>query len=260
MIVAQISDTHVCLDTPDAARRLKDFADTMADIGALDPTPDVIVHTGDVAHTGAPAEYAAAAAILAAAKCPVFAIPGNKDNRANMRAGLQQHGRFDPKSAFLDYAVDGFPVRLVLLDTLAEGSNKGDFCAARLRRLDAMLKERPAAPIAVFAHHPPFEVLVGPDRIHYDSLDAMEALRQGLQRSGRIAGLFCGHVHRAFDCAVGDIPAIVMPCVATTLRRGDYPEAMRARPVYYIHRFEASGDFATEARIVFPALQIADGA
>jgi 3',5'-cyclic AMP phosphodiesterase CpdA len=260
MIVAQISDTHVCLDTPDAARRLDDFADTMADIGALDPGPDVIVHTGDVVHTGAPAEYAAAAAILAAAKCPVFAIPGNKDNRANLRAGLGQYGRFDPRSAFLDYAVDGFPVRLVLLDTLAEGSNKGDFCAARLRRLQDTLAERPAGPIAVFAHHPPFEVMVGPDRFHYDSLDAMEALRQGLRRGGRVAGLFCGHVHRATDGMVGEIPAIVMPCVATTLRRGDYPEAMRARPVYYIHRFDKSGGFSTEARIVVPALQLADGA
>jgi 3',5'-cyclic-AMP phosphodiesterase len=37
MIIAQISDTHVALDTPDAGRRLRDFARTIADINALDP-------------------------------------------------------------------------------------------------------------------------------------------------------------------------------------------------------------------------------
>jgi 3',5'-cyclic AMP phosphodiesterase CpdA len=47
MIIAQISDTHIALDTPDADRRIRDFALTVADINALDPAPDVIVHTGD---------------------------------------------------------------------------------------------------------------------------------------------------------------------------------------------------------------------
>ena len=52
MIIAQISDTHLTLDAPDADRRLRDFAHTIADINALDPAPDVIVHTGDIVHNG----------------------------------------------------------------------------------------------------------------------------------------------------------------------------------------------------------------
>ena len=52
MIIAQISDTHLTLDTPDADRRMYDFASTIADINALDPAPDVIVHTGDIVHNG----------------------------------------------------------------------------------------------------------------------------------------------------------------------------------------------------------------
>jgi len=58
MIIAQISDTHLMLDTPDADRRMHDFASTIADINALDPAPDVIVHTGDIAHNGRADEYA----------------------------------------------------------------------------------------------------------------------------------------------------------------------------------------------------------
>jgi 3',5'-cyclic AMP phosphodiesterase CpdA len=60
MIIAQISDTHLTLDTPDADQRMRDFALTVADINALDPAPDVIVHTGDIVHNGRQDEYAQA--------------------------------------------------------------------------------------------------------------------------------------------------------------------------------------------------------
>ena len=52
MIIAQISDTHIALDSPDADQRIRDFELTIADINALDPAPDVIVHTGDIVHNG----------------------------------------------------------------------------------------------------------------------------------------------------------------------------------------------------------------
>ena len=45
MIIAQISDTHIALDTADANQRIRDFERTIADINTLDPAPDVIVHT-----------------------------------------------------------------------------------------------------------------------------------------------------------------------------------------------------------------------
>ncbi|MGC1316465.1 MAG: hypothetical protein WA866_07475 [Pseudolabrys sp.] len=44
MIIAQISDTHIALDTPDADERIEDFERTIAALNVLDPTPDVIVH------------------------------------------------------------------------------------------------------------------------------------------------------------------------------------------------------------------------
>ena len=107
MIIAQISDTHIALDAPDSDRRLRDFALTVADINTLDPAPDVIVHTGDIVHNGRQDEYAEAAAILAAARAPVYVLAGNKDDRANLRAAFSASGYLAPNSAFIDYAVDG---------------------------------------------------------------------------------------------------------------------------------------------------------
>ena len=84
MIIAQISDTHIALDAPDADRRIRDFEVTIADINALDPAPDVIVHSGDIVHNGLRDEYNQCLSTLAKAAAPVYVMVGNKDDRANL--------------------------------------------------------------------------------------------------------------------------------------------------------------------------------
>jgi len=250
MIIAQISDTHLVLDTPDADQRIRDFALAVADINALDPAPDVIVHTGDIVHNGRQDEYVCAVATLAKARAPVYVLGGNRDDRANLRAAFSPCGYLAPDSGFIDYTVDAYPVRLIALDTLSPGSNKGDFCPERVRRLLDLIDAETTKPIAVFTHHPPFEVLVGPDRLHFETPEMAVRLRQALQHSGRVVAVFSGHVHRAAQGHVGSIPATVVQCIATTLRKGEYPPHMRTRPVYQVHRFDPIWGFASETRIV----------
>jgi len=252
MIIAQISDTHLAVDSPDAEQRIRDFELTIADINALDPVPDVIVHTGDIVHNGRRDEYAQAVAILAKARAPVYVLAGNRDNRAKLREAFLACGYLAPDSDFVDYAIDDFPVRLIALDTLSSGSNKGSFCRERVRHLIDMIDAETSKPIAVFTHHPPFEVTVGPDPLHFEMPAVMSGLRRALQHSGRVVAIFSGHVHRAAEGHVGNIPAIVMPCIATTLRKGQYPVQMKTRPVYQVHRFDPVWGFATETRIVGP--------
>jgi 3',5'-cyclic-AMP phosphodiesterase len=250
MIIAQISDTHIALDTPDADQRILDFERAIADINALDPGPDVIVHTGDVVHNGRPDEYAEAVRILAEARAPVYVIPGNKDDRANLRAAFSPRGYVEPGSDFIDYAVEDYPVRLIAVDTLNTRSNKGDFCPERAKRLIDLIEAEKRKPIAVLAHHPPFEVTVGPDPLNFETPEMMERLRRALQRSGRVIAVFSGHVHRGTAGRVGSIPATVVPCIATTLRKGEYPPRMKDRPVYHLHKFDPAWGFATETRAV----------
>lgn len=250
MIIAQISDTHIALDTPDADRRIGDFERTIADINALDPAPNVIVHTGDIVHNGRQDEYAEAVRILAKARAPVYVLAGNKDDRANLRLAFSARGYLAPDSEFIDYAIEDYPVRLIAVDTLHTGSNKGDFCSERAKRLIGMIDAETAKPIAVFAHHPPFEVPVGPHPLNFETPELMERLRQASQHSGRVVAIFSGHVHRGTAGHVGRIPATVMPSIATSLRRGEYPADMKTRPVYHIHRFDPVWGFATETRIV----------
>ena len=250
MIIAQISDTHLTLDTPDADRRIHDFSSTIADINALDPAPDVIIHTGDIVHNGRADEYARAAVILAAARAPVYVLPGNRDDRKNLRMAFSAGGYLAPGTACVDFAIENYPVRLVALDTVSPGNNKGEFSAAQAERLIAIVAAQTTKPVAVFTHHPPFEVKVGPERLHFESVDSMLRLREALQRCNRVIGVFSGHVHRAAEGFVGTIPASVVQCIATSLRKGEYLPSMRARPVYHLHRFDPAWGFATETRIV----------
>jgi 3',5'-cyclic AMP phosphodiesterase CpdA len=252
MLIAQISDTHIALDTPDAGQRIRDFEVAIADINGLDPAPDVIVHTGDIVHNGRPDEYAVAARILAQARAPVYVISGNKDDRINLRAAFSPAGYLEPGSDFVQYAIEDHPVRLIAADTLNIGSNKGDFCPERAERLVELIDADIRKPIAVIAHHPPFEVKVGPDPLNFETSEMMVRLREVLKRSGRVVAVFSGHVHRAAEGHVGRIPATVMQCIATPLRRGEYPAHIRNRPVYHLHRFDPDWGFSTATRIVGP--------
>jgi 3',5'-cyclic-AMP phosphodiesterase len=250
MIIAQISDTHLTLDSPDANERMRDFELTIADINALDPAPDVIVHTGDIVHNGRTEEYAQAVATLAKARAPVYVLAGNKDSRAELREAFLARGYLTPNFEFVEYAIDDYSVRLIALDTLSSNSNKGDFCCERISHLIDMIDAETAKPVAVFSHHPPFEVMVGPERLHFETPEVMSRLGRALQRSGRVVAVFSGHVHRAAAGHVGSIPASVVQCIATTLRRGEYPSQMKMRPVYQLHRFDPDWGFTTETRIV----------
>jgi 3',5'-cyclic AMP phosphodiesterase CpdA len=250
MIIAQISDTHIALDTADADQRIREFERTIADINALDPAPDAIVHTGDIVHNGRQDEYAHAVATLAKARAPAYVLAGNKDNRANLREAFSARGYLEPESEFIDYAIEDYSVRLIAVDTLSSGGNRGDFCPERARRLIDLIDAETTKPIAVFAHHPPFEVTVGPDPFNFETLEAMTRLRGALQHSGRVVAVFSGHVHRAAEGHVGRIPATVVPCIATTLRKGEYPAHMNIRPVYQVHRFDPAWGFIAETRIV----------
>jgi 3',5'-cyclic AMP phosphodiesterase CpdA len=127
----------------------------------FEPAPDVIVHSGDIVHNGRQDEYAQAVATLAKARAPVYVLAGNKDNRANLHEAFLARRYLSPHTDFVEYAIDDYPVRLIALDTLSSRNNKGDFCRERVRHLIEMIDSEISKPIAVFTHHPPFEVTVG---------------------------------------------------------------------------------------------------
>ncbi|MGI9401931.1 MAG: metallophosphoesterase [Rhizobiaceae bacterium] len=250
MIIAQISDTHIALDTPDADQRILDFERTISNINGLDPPPDMVIHTGDIVQNGRLDEYALAAEVLQKAMAPVFVMVGNKDERSNFRSVFSSASYLTPENEFVAYSIEDFAVRIIVLDTLNPGSNKGNFCEKRIANLTEMLNADTNKPVAIFAHHPPFLVSEGPDPLHFESIEIMERFRHELLRYTLIKSIFCGHVHRGVAGYVGNIPVLVMPSIATTLRRGDYPPELETSPVYHVHEFEDDWGFSSVLHVV----------
>jgi 3',5'-cyclic-AMP phosphodiesterase len=248
MIIAHISDTHIDLENPLGEDRIRNLKQCVDDINGLDPLPDVVVHTGDLTNTGNPAEYAEANKILSTPRLPVYVTAGNRDERTALRAAFPTYRYLLPESHFVQYRVDEFPVRLIILDTLTEDTNKGDFCPIRADSLSVALADDASKPTAVFMHHPPFEVVESTYPIQFESQEAMARMSEVLNRHGHVVGAFCGHTHRDTAGRVGDVPVSSTPSVAVDLRLGDYPDAVRSVPLYQVHRYDPAQGFVSELR------------
>ena len=249
MIIAQISDTHIDLDSPNCAARLANLEQCVADINRLDPLPDVVIHTGDMAHDGTPEDYAAVKPVLDALRCPLYVAAGNRDDRAALRAAFPVGRDLLPGTPFLHYSVDTFPVRLIAVDTLSDHGNQGDFCRVRSDGLRAALAEDPSKPTVVFMHHPPFEVTESDYPHQFDPWEAVAEVGRALEGQTHVVAVFCGHAHRDAPGEIAGVPVASTPSVAVDLRLGDYPPEVEAVPLYKIHRFDGQR-FVGEVRAV----------
>ena len=210
MLIAQISDTHVVAahesDAHHAARKLRAV---IADINALDPRPDILLATGDLVNDESPAQYAMLAAILAEAAMPVHLVPGNHDHRGRLRAAFPAHAYLGHGDGPIQYALDGYPVRILALDTLIPGSPGGEIDAARIAWADAQLASMPDHPTLVALHHPPFRFgMANFDTLGFTGAEPFEAM---IARHRHVVRIVCGHVHRAITVAFGNTTATVCP-------------------------------------------------
>ncbi len=227
--VVQISDTHLALDAP---QRSTDLANCVSAINALPTQPDLVIHTGDIANRGLAAEYPIARHLLDQLKAPYCLIPGNRDRRATLLAAFSAEHCAQSAQGWIQYAIERYPVRLLMLDTLNEGSHKGQLCAERLAHLEAMLLADTTKPAALFLHHPPFEADGIPDPFQYADWQDVTRLDALLARFPQVCGVYCGHVHRFIDGTVGGVNASAISCLAGDLRKGEVSAAQRKLPVF----------------------------
>ncbi len=111
-----------------------------------------------------------------------------------------------------------------------------------------MINSESLKPIAVFMHHPPCEVSLGPNIFHFENLKAMSDLFYPSQRSDWVTSIFCGHVNRSATDEVANIPATFNTAVTTQIRSGHYPKHFTRVPIYNIHRYYEEQGFITETR------------
>ncbi len=256
MMIVQISDMHVSKPGKLFGGRVDSraaFARCIARVLTLEPQPDLVLLSGDLAETGASTEYEFIAEQLARLACPVVAIPGNHDIREEMlrrlpRCVTQQDG------GHLSIVSENFPVRVIGLDTIIPEQVHGEICERRLAWLRETLRKDSSKPALIAMHHPPF--LTG--------LVAMDnyGIKRGLEEFVAIVGnhaknisaIVCGHAHRMIVAGISGVPVLLAPSVSFPfqLDLGDKPSLnfVEEPQQFLVHTWSAKAGFVSHAAFV----------
>lgn len=225
MLLCQISDPHIVeegtlaygrVETPQLLERC------VRKILALPRRPDVVVATGDLTDHGTAPEYALLAELLAPLPMPLYLVAGNHDDRDELRRAFPAHGHLHGEDGFVQYTIDDFAVRLVVLDTVVARAPGGELCTRRLQWLERTLSAS-NRPTIIAQHHPPYATgLAVMDRM---ALAEPEAEAAVIARHPHVERVLCGHVHRTSQARFAGTIASTCPSTAHQLLLDLAPDA-----------------------------------
>ena len=225
MLLCQISDPHVVpagklaygrIDTPAMLDRC------VRKVCAMPRMPDAVIVTGDLTDHGTADEYALLRELLAPLTMPVYLAVGNHDDRAELRRAFPQYIDLAGPEGFLQYVVEDFSVRLVVLDTVVWGEPGGELCEQRLAWLDRVLASDDR-PTVIAQHHPPFSTgMTVMDRMGLRNPGDEAAV---LARYGHVERVISGHIHRTIHARFAGTVASVCPSSAHQLVLNLVPNA-----------------------------------
>lgn len=221
----------------------------------LQQTPNAVVITGDLTDFGRAAEYAHLAEILAPLTMPVYLMPGNHDDRDQLRRSFPEHHYLGKFGGFVQFGVSIGEMRLLCLDTCVPGQSYGVLDADRLAWLAMELANFRDVPVIVAMHHPPFRTLIG----HMDEiglLEGREELESLISGFPNVERVICGHLHRAIEVRFGGTIAMTSPAPGHQVALDLQPKAPSAwvlePPAFRVHAWNgaqlvthtaASGEF-----------------
>lgn len=243
MLICQLTDLHMRPEGLPAYRVVETNMLTeraFRAVAALDPRPDAVVITGDLTDCGLASEYTLFLQLLRRhLAIPVFVIPGNHDRRGALREVLAALPGVTSDPEFVQYAVDDYPVRLVMLDTLVPGAPHGELCASRLAFLERTLEQQPEKPTIIAMHHPPFTCgIEHMDRINLRNAADFAAV---IAVHAQVERIICGHHHRPVIARVAGAIASIGPSVAHQVELELRPQAEGAfvmePPAFQLHRW-----------------------
>ncbi len=246
MLIAHFSDMHVKandqlafgeVDTGGALERCVNH------INLLDPTPELVLITGDLAFDGEVQEYATLRAHLSVLDAPYFLIPGNHDRRERLRKAFADLPYLPKETEFLHYVVDDFALRLIALDTVQPGAIGGTLCDERLRWLKHQLSTNSTKPTIIVMHHPPFKT--GIKHMDGTGFENADALADIVSRNNQICLILCGHIHRPIQTKWCGVPTMIAPAtahqVSLELRSGERATRIMEPPAIYLHLWGPEG-------------------
>jgi 3',5'-cyclic AMP phosphodiesterase CpdA len=254
MIIAQISDLHV----QPAGAKAYGIVDTnqflraaVQQLNRLRPQPDLVVATGDLVDERTQAEYEMLRELLAPLQAPLYFVMGNHDDRTAFRRMFPDLP-YMPATGFVQYVLEDYPLRIIVLDTLVDGEGYGNMDAERLGWLAARLAENPEKPTLIFMHHPPFATgMQSMDQLRCQGHEALAALISQYPNIVRVA---CGHLHRSIQTVwagtLGSIAPSVAHQVALKLQADQPPAFVMEPPGFHLHLWHPETGLVTHTAFV----------
>ncbi len=261
VLLAQLTDTHV-LDAENAPKGGIDPAHPVDNNGRLAAAvamlqrephpPSAVIATGDLTFDGAGSEYEALAELLAPVTQPIYAVPGNHDDRDRFRAHFHQLPWVD--AAHASWTLRHLDVTIVGLDTTVPGKPGAAFDDERAAWLDRTLADADAAglPTLLAMHHPPF--LSGLAWMDRSGFVGLERFVEVVARH-RVDRILCGHMHRPMVSMVGGTIAQVAPAtvqhVALDFDPSPYSDLTLINdPIGYLMYRYADGTWVSHTRYI----------
>ncbi len=253
MKIIQLSDLHLRSDGRLSFHKMDTMTSLMKSINhfeALKDQPDFYVVTGDLGDHGNIASYKVINEMFKRLPRPVYIVPGNHDNVVDMSAELGAYMGDNSKIApHFCYTIDGYPMRLIVVETIDEGKHWGKLLPEVAKWLEEVILEDVDTPTMVFTHHPPYK----------SGLPAMDEEFINVDEFSRILNLHnnltlaTGHLHRATFTKWKGIPTVTCPPIAMLMEL-DFSEEggdafFLSDPSYLVHRFE-DGDLTSFVEII----------
>ena len=242
----QMSDLHIREPGKLAYRRIETapyLARAIDSILRLPQQPHAVVITGDLTDFGRVAEYAHLRKLLEPLTMPVYLMPGNHDDRNQLRLSFSDHG-YLPAHGFVQFSVALGGLQLIALDTVVPGQSHGSVCAERLGWLRLELAINRHRPVVIAMHHPPFQTLIG----HMDAIGLVhgaEELEALIAQYPNVERVICGHLHRSIQVRFGGSIASTAPSPAHQVCLDLAPDAASAwtlePPGYVMHALPLNG-------------------
>lgn len=224
-VVAHVSDTHLLAGGAalyGAANTIATLEQAMVQLERLDPAPEAIVFTGDLADLGEPDAYERLKAVVVPAAermgAEIVWVMGNHDEREPYASILFGE---EPTDAPQDrvHMVGG--LRIVSLDTTVRGYHHGDLDDAQLEWLAGVLAEPAPEGTLIAVHHPPIPtpLMAAMEMLELRGQHRLEAVVRGTD----VRGILGGHLHYTTHSMFAGVPVSVAAatCYTMALTTGD---------------------------------------
>jgi 3',5'-cyclic AMP phosphodiesterase CpdA len=217
--IAHLSDPHLLADRLqyDAVDTQAGLARALDRLARLDPAPQAIVFTGDLADRAEPAAYdrlrELVEPVAAAMGAEVVWVMGNHDERTPFAKGLFGEEATETTTQDRVHEVDG--LRVVALDTSVPGYHHGDLTDAQLAWLGEVLATPAPHGTVLALHHPPIPVPMVPvaEVIALLDQDRLAAVLAGSD----VRAIIGGHFHFSSWSTFAGIPVSVAAATCYTM-------------------------------------------